>query len=353
MKIAFAPQFLSINPYQKQLISALSELEVLVQGIPHNKIYLPKEVKNQESEVLHLHWLHEYSHSSNRYKSFLKALKFVCGLIKLKISSTKIVWTAHNLKAHENLFHISDRICTLAVALLADAIIAHSKVAKQEIANKLLGKNGKKISVIPHGNYFGYYKNIIDQETARHKINLPKSATVFLFFGLIRAYKGIPELIKAFNQLNAEDAYLLIVGNSRDKQLSNWIYLKSQENNRIRFYPGFVPDDDVQIYMNACDVVVLPYRNLLTSGAMILAMSFGRACIAPTIGCIPETLNDDTSFLYDPHKADGLFQAMSSSLNKKYACELMGKSNLVLAQENNWEKVAEMTLKVYQDCLVD
>jgi len=60
--------------------------------------------------------------------------------------------------------------------------------------------------------------------------------------------------------------------------------------------------------MNACDVVVFPYQEILTSGAVILAMSFGRACVAPRLGCIQDVLDDKGAFIYEPSNKAGLFK---------------------------------------------
>lgn len=351
LDVSFAPYFPHTNPYQGKLVEALQTIQVSVHPIPHGKVYLPQCLKMQKSDILHLHWLHKYSHSHNPLKSFLRVLKFIYGLIRLKKSHTKIVWTAHNIRDHESLFPLSDRICRLVVAKLSDAIIVHSKAAKQEIKKDLMLKGTQKIFVVPHGHYLNCYENTVNQKVAREKLNLPESATVFLFFGLIRSYKGLPELIKAFQQINQKDAYLVIAGNSKDKQLTDWIRSQSMDHRHIRFYPGFVSDDEVQIYMNACDAVVFPYRSLLTSGAMILAMSFGRVCVAPRIGCVSEILNEDISFLYNAAEEDGLFQAMNTVLSQKNRCNAMGVFNLARVQEWDWEKVAKMTLGVYRDCL--
>ena len=64
----------------------------------------------------------------------------------------------------------------------------------------------------------------------------------------------------------------------------------------------FVDDDDVQAYMNASDVVVLPYKNVLTSGAALLALSFMKPVLAPPKGLIPEVVDSSTGALFDDHK---------------------------------------------------
>lgn len=91
--------------------------------------------------------------------AMLKAILFVAQLILLRICRKKVVWTAHNLKAHENIHPNIDRFCTGFIIRISDMIIAHCETAKKQIASLLNLKNTDKIVVIPHGNYVGCYEN--------------------------------------------------------------------------------------------------------------------------------------------------------------------------------------------------
>jgi glycosyltransferase involved in cell wall biosynthesis len=126
---------------------------------------------------------------------------------------------------------------------------------------------------------------------------------------------------------------------------------KFADDQRIKLCPGFIPDDQIQLYMNACDVVIFPYRDILTSGAVLLAMSFGRACIAPRKGCIGEVLDDTGAFLYEIDDENGLMKAMKSALDKSSHLSVMGQHNRHLAEKYNWKHIAEMTNDIYRSCL--
>ncbi len=65
-----------------------------------------------------------------------------------------------------------------------------------------------------------------------------------------------------------------------------------------------IPDDQMQVYLRAADAVVLPYRDVLSSGSAILAMTFGQPVIAPAIGCLPESLGSEGTILYDAGAAE-------------------------------------------------
>ena len=79
--------------------------------------------------------------------------------------------------------------------------------------------------------------------------------------------------------------------------------------------------------MNACDVVVFPYRDTLTSGAVVLAMSFARACIAPRRGCLAALLDRAGGFLYDPDRSRWPRQRLAAGHRSRDQLPEMGRHN--------------------------
>lgn len=106
-----------------------------------------------------------------------------------------------------------------------------------------------------------------------------------------------------------------------------------------------IPDEEVQFYLRACDVVVLPYRDILTSGNLILSMSFARPAIIPAVGCVPETIDSECGILYNPQEANGLENAMIQA--KEMDLEKMGQNAYERAKRFDWDMIAEKTKDVY------
>lgn len=346
LKLTFQPYWHE-NPYQKFLVENLMDLGV--QMVEMN-ISINSLLQGEKPDILHLHWLHPYIASRNLNLTFsaIKSVRFLFTLMLLRIAGIKIVWTAHNLKSHDSLYPLLDRVCTSIVARLAQAIIVHGETAKSEVTTNFCLQNQDKVFVVPHGNYSACYDNYIDRVEARKLMNIPSTSLVFLFLGLIRPYKGVLEMIEAFKRLHGNNLQLAIAGKVSNDELAKQI--KQSENTNIMFVPGFVPDDRLQVYMNACDIVVFPYQEVLTSGAAILAMSFGKACIAPRMGCFQDVLDDSGAFLYDPSSEDGLFQAMNCAIQNSSSLLNMGKYNQQLTTQWNWDKIAQKTLDVYLQC---
>ena len=164
----------------------------------------------------------------------------------------------------------------------------------------------RKVAVIPHGHYRGAYPDTMSRAEARQRLGLPPDARVVAFVGWVRAYKGVAELVEAFSGVDAPAARLVIAGQAVDDAYAERIARLAAADPRVRLDLGFVPDDELQVYLRAADVVATPFLEILTSGSVLLAMSFGRAVIAPRRGCVAETLDDAGGLLYDPDDPAGL-----------------------------------------------
>ena len=270
---------------------------------------------------------------------------------KFKIFRIKIVWTVHNLERHEKEHHSLEKLFAPILARFSDIIIVHCETAKNEIKKAFRLAEDTKILTIPHGNYIGYYPDIVSQATARRLLKFSDSEVVFLFLGEVRHYKGVLELIDAFNLLDCEKAHLVIAGQAYNKEIAEEVLKKANDNRRIRVMLHLVPAQELQIYINASDVMVFPYRDILTSGSILLAMSFGKAIVAPMLGCIIDTLDYSGSILYDPCEQDGILKAMRRATDLNGQLLHMGKHNLELARRLTWPQIAKATYEAYKRCL--
>jgi len=348
---AFVPYWGSSNPYQDELAKSLELQGIKVEkgdtlkSVFHDIIY-----RRYRLDILHLHWLPTFG---LRPISLLRLILFVLRLSILRVLGVKIVWTAHNLIPHESKYHKGDWLVAKLVTTLAQSIIVHGETARKEVISTFRLKNPDKTLVIPHGNYIGQYPNKINRTMARKILGIPDSKIVMLFLGGIRSYKGVLELIKDFKLLNLEyeDAYLMIAGRAINDEVNDIINKEIEGHENIRYKPGFVPAEDIQVYMNACEVCVFPYKEILTSGAVILAMSFGRACIAPKVGDICDTLDARGAFLYEPENECGLVAAMRRAAEKRSQLEEMGEYNRLQALQRDWRMVGQKTKEVYLGCL--
>ena len=311
---------------------------------------ISRNILRYKVKLLHMHWIDGYSglSSRNRFKALFKLFLFKIDINLAKyILNMKIVWTIHNLHSHECYYPHLEILSRKFFSKKVDAIICHCDYAKNEFQKKF-GASQKKIYVINIGNYHNRYKNEISMEKAREYLNIKRDQFIFLIFGPIRPYKGIINLINTFKEIRRkEKAKLMIVGNPVNKLLTTNIINRTKDNQNFILKFGFIPEDEIQIYINASDVVVFSYKKILTSAGILLAMSFGKPIIAPRLGCIPETLDEKGAFLYNSQENEGLALAAEKAIDNKSKLKEMGKFNLDLAKKFDWKVIAKETKRIY------
>jgi glycosyltransferase involved in cell wall biosynthesis len=303
-------------------------------------------------DILHVHWTYPYMLENSRYKSVLLSSIFIFKLKILKLLGLKLVWTVHNTLNHEKKFGSIDLFYRKILVRLCNKVIVHGELAKTEIENLYELSKTSKINIIPHGNYLDIYKNDLTKSQARKKLNIDAKSRVLLYFGYIRQYKGIPNLLDVFKKLKSSDSMLLIVGNPKSDIVVKKLKKECQNMKNVKLYLDYIPDDEIQIYMNAADFVVLPFKDILTSGSMMLALSFGKPIIVPDLGHIREVLDEKGNIVYDPLNNDALFSSIQACLKfDDNKLEQMSNHNFQIANQYGWDMIGKKTYVVYQEAM--
>jgi beta-1,4-mannosyltransferase len=337
------------NPYQRLLMDAQRKLglDVIEGGGGGN--FFRTALRRWRADILHFHWLHPYMIRRSAVGTALRSMRLLAELQILKAGGQRVIWTVHNLKNHDNRHVGLERLFTKQFSKLASAIITHTESARQRVKTTFEISNPGIIQVVPHGSYIGYYPNEISKAAAREQLGLSSDSVVFLFVGRIERYKELPALIREFKTV-PKHLKLVIAGRPADMQIQEDIEKAIDGAQNIALQPRFVADDQIQVYMNACDVVVLPYADVLTSGAAILAMSFARACVAPEVDGTHEMLDSRGTITYNPSQPGALAHAIGdASLDKARLME-MGSYNLDKISSYHWDEVARRTVEIY-DCV--
>jgi beta-1,4-mannosyltransferase len=342
------------NPYIELFVKHLTDRNVKVKLEEKNFdfIFFSKVIEKGKPDILHLHTIHYFFLGRNPIHRWIKFLIFIGQIFILKSMGIKVVWTVHEwtdrFSAGKHNIHL---IWAVILGRLFHAIITHCETTKTQIIKAMRLENKNKVFLVYHGNYIGAYKNEVSQGKARQSLGIPPDQLVFLLFGNIHRSKGFLPAISTFKGLQEHQVSLLIAGFPAEPMIEEEIQEIIQGCHNILFFPKRVPDDEIQLYMNACDCVIFPYKTFTTSGATILAMSFGKACIAPNVGFFSDVLDDTGSFLYNLTNEHGLLQVMQQATNKRDNMSNMGKHNLQLAEQWNWDYVAKETIKIYSSCL--
>jgi beta-1,4-mannosyltransferase len=355
LRVLFLPDFSASNPYQRELAGALRDhgVDVVAALAPRRDPIgiLRAWWRFGRPPVVHLHWLHNYlgQHAGRSGDpTRFAAIRFIAQLHLLRLLRVRLVWTVHNLAGHDASRGLRERDVHRRLAHLCHVVICHCDAARDAVIRSYdLPQSWRpRLHVIPHGNYIDAYPHALDRRAAKERLGLPEDSRVLLFFGAVRRYKGLDELLDAFGSIADPRLRLLVVGEPRPASAGEALQVRAAADPRITLRLGFAPDDEAPVYLSAADAVVLPFRDVLTSGSAILAMSFGRALIAPALGCLPQTVPAGGGVLYAPDAPDGLAQGLRTALAGDL--DAMGARNLERARTLSWVAIAAATAALYR-----
>jgi glycosyltransferase involved in cell wall biosynthesis len=168
-----------------------------------------------------------------------------------------------------------------------------------------------------HGLYGDAYPNSADKETARRLLSLDQKKTVFLNFGAIRRYKNIEALVQAFKWIKHGDISLVIAGATPDEQYKNELIKLIAEDNRIICHFRNIDNKEIHFYFNSADCVILPYKDIFTSGTAMLSLTFKRPVIMKECDFSIEYLNAENSILMDSCTEDSLARSIERFIKEK------------------------------------
>jgi len=339
------------NPYQTLLADALRDegLTVTLGDGPTRRPVAPLMiawVRAGMPRVIHLHWMHRYLEPLLGHRSWASR-RTLLELRVLRRLGVRVVWTLHNIGEHDGKHKSLETAFHRRLVELSDAVVCHCEAARQMAidAYDLPPSTHDRLRVVAHGNYSGWYADTLGRDAARAALGMTSGERVFLFIGQVRGYKGVEELLSVFAALDAPDARLIIAGRPNKKQTRINVEAAAARDARISCALETIPDDRMQVYLRGADAVVLPYRDVLTSGSAILAMTFGQPVIAPAIGCLPESLGSEGTILYAADAPNALADALRTALTVDLA--VLGERAAAHAATLAWGPIARSTVELY------
>jgi glycosyltransferase involved in cell wall biosynthesis len=342
------------NPYQELLYSEMRRrgagvtyLSALTPSHTLNLLLLPLETAARRlggARVVHLHWVYAFGlPGSGRSALVRRAAEawFALWLRVVRLLGLRLVWTAHNVLPLTPVF-ADDRRARRRLVAACDLVIAHSKATLDELAG--LGLVPRRSVVIPHGPFTavatGPARTPGDGDGPRQ----------LLFLGKIRPYKGVQTLLEAFAGLPPElDARLTVAGECGDPELAAELTrLGARSPGRVTLRLEWVSDADAARLLDQADAVVLPYRNITTSGSGLLALGHGRPLVIPDLPGLAE-LPDGATLRYDGTRA-GLSGALSHIVGADSSVLVkMSAAANTYSTAISWTEIAGQTLAELQE----
>lgn len=342
LKVSAGPAFKNrkSNPYNSLLYSALEREGVEVSEFRFSR-WIPAGVS-----VVHLHWMDTglCNFGWIRILDWARLIGALIILATLRVRGIQVIWTAHNVEPHEIKNPVALWLFWLAFPRLISGWISFSDSARRDVVRAYPRLSSVPCAIIPHGHYRDCYGAPEARGQARARLEIPESTRVLLCFGMVREYKNIPTLIQAFRQLKDPKLVLVIAGSCKDKALEAEIHKLSEGDSRIRLFLEFIPDDQIRTFFGAADACILPYSQVLNSGAALLSLSMNRPILVAKQGSlieVAERLGPDWIVTFE-----GCFTA---SVLEDFLGRLSRRQEIsVDLSAYDWPKVAALTLDFYR-----
>ena len=265
--------------------------------------------------VLHMQWTSEIlRQATTEADAKEKSNEFIVLLDKFLGAGGRLTWTVHNVLPHDCKFPHIEAALQQAVADRARLVHVLNGGTLDATAEWFTISPEKSVH-IPHPHYVGSYPDIVSRDQARYDLGLLPDEAVYLFFGAIKPYKGLEQLLDAFDTVREDGRprRLLVAGFPDDDPGTQNLLDRCLLHPYVELHPVRIPDAELQYYLRAADVAVLPYQRSLNSGVMMLALSFGLPVVAPDIPATAEIVTEEVARTFRPGDQGSLASALASS----------------------------------------
>ena len=244
----------------------------------------------------------------------------------LKSEKTQLLCIAHNIIPHE--LRLGDKMLTRYFIKRIDGFLAMTQKVLDDL-NVFVKCSPKVLTPHPIYDNFG---EIEPREKAIESLKLNQDYRYILFFGLIRDYKGLDLLLEAFssNEIREKNIKLIIAGEYYSNQAHyKKLIGKYNLDKDIIQVEQFIPDSEVHLYFNACDLVVQPYKSATQSGVTQIAYHFNKPMIVTNVGGLKEMCPDGkVGYVVSPH-SDEIKKAILKFFNETNINEMIENINQI------------------------
>jgi D-inositol-3-phosphate glycosyltransferase len=333
----------------------LSQYDPIVTKLSKLAIYyvrLIRYIAHSNSRILHILW-------NNKFESFDRTFL----MLYYKLCGKKISLTAHNVnQAKRDLKDSLVNRLTLRIQYrLSDHIFVHTRRMKTELCQDF-GVADKAVTVIRHPINDVFPDTDLSPAEAKKLLGIGNDERTILFLGRLRPYKGIENLLAAFQPLlGGQLNYRLVVAGAPNKGDEGYVdelrrvAHRELSQGQVLLRAEFIPDEEMELYLKAADVLVLPYKDIFQSGVLFLAYAFGLPVVATDVGSFrEEIIEGKTGFICRPDDPADL----TATLKKYFSSDLYrdlstrrGEIKEYANRVHSWSAVAELTRNAYSGML--
>ncbi len=233
------------------------------------------------------------------WMSFFAPAYGLISRIAKKNGKTRCIALVHNMIPHEP--SLLDKLFAPyfvksqdGFVALSDSVVHDIEKVEQKISNQQSPITNRPKVSSPHPIYDHYGERMTKKEACK-ALKLPAGRDYMLFFGLVRAYKGLDMLLEAFALVKKQlpNVRLIIAGEfyeSADKYFAQAVRLGIMDEIIIR--DEFIPDADLRKYFGVADLIVQPYKTATQSGVTQVAFHFEKPMLVTNVGGLGEIVHD-------------------------------------------------------------
>ncbi|MDO8383197.1 MAG: hypothetical protein Q7T17_09495 [Microbacterium sp.] len=278
-------------------------------------------------DIFHVQWPEYLFDSNDTIKAVGKAVLGSALLLRLFIMNTPVVQTIHTQRPYEGVSKL---------ASLQSRVLARRTVFKVYL-NESSENDYSQGAVI----LLGRYQYSIERAQKR------STDSSILFFGLIKEYKGIEDLLSAFGGVDDRYAVLSIVGPPTDQGYASQIAALASRDQRVALDMRRLTDEELVATIDDSNLVVLPYRTMYNSSALLLALDRGVPVLAPASPAnlkIQEEVGADWLRLFD-QVLDASALQQASQFASRTIRDGADEPNLV---RREWSTIGELHGELYE-----
>jgi glycosyltransferase involved in cell wall biosynthesis len=333
------------NPYQRLLYRHMAELGAPLERVDRFDLRWLITARKRTAAV-HVHWpqgLYRQEGRFGRTLSWIALARFASRLAAARLLGYRILWTVHQVHPHERAGAV-DRVAARILGSASHALLVHDETTAAR-ARAELGSSAGKLRRVVHGSYVGVYPAGRPRGEVRASLGVGPETVVFLSFGHVRGYKDLDVLLDGFASCEAPDVALVIAGLPVDGPSEKLVAARADADPRIVSLLGYVADERVAELFAAGDVAVLTRGDGGTSGALILALSFGLpAIVADTPAYLALIDGGEAGWAFRPGDAADLGRVLKEAASSPAAIESRGAAARHAADTLRWSDAARTTV---------
>ena len=270
------------------------------------------------------------------------SLGTICRMVS-KNGKTKVICIADNIIPHEH--RPGDKIFTTYFSKGVDAWIGMSKEVYNDVLKVV---SNPKRALVPHP-VFDNYGQVITRSEALKRLDLEENFKYILFFGFIRGYKGLDLLLKAMAEpvlSNHKEIKLIVAGEFYGDSAPYFKLIQDLElENRVVLRTDYIPNEAINSYFCASDLIVQPYKTATQSGVTQIGYHFGKPMLVTNVGGLPEIIGHKVSgYVVEPNEkeiATAIADFYDNDRYNEYAAATLERK-----KEFEWSKLSEKIIEL-------